>query len=289
MARYLDPKNDVVFKKIFGQNPHLLISFLNSQLTFEDDSVIESLEYLPSELIPETPAKKRTIVDVRCKDNRGRQFIVEMQMEWVTAFFERMLYNTAGLYSRQLELGDDYILLQPVYGLAILNKNFDKETDEYYHKFEMLNPKNPDEKISGITIVAVELKKLVPKTSEEKKLAVLWLRFLKETNESVREISPELQENPIIKEAVKLCEAAAYTDVERAEYDKCKDEILRENMLIEGKFAEGIEKGIEKGKAERNIEIALNMLRDSVPFEIISKFTGLSISEIQNLKFDLKI
>ncbi|MDR1543410.1 MAG: Rpn family recombination-promoting nuclease/putative transposase [Prevotellaceae bacterium] len=41
MTRYLDPKNDVVFKKIFGQNPHLLISFLNSQLRFEDNSVIE--------------------------------------------------------------------------------------------------------------------------------------------------------------------------------------------------------------------------------------------------------
>jgi hypothetical protein len=42
MARYLDPKNDVVFKKIFGQNPHLLMSFLNSQLRFEDGAFILS-------------------------------------------------------------------------------------------------------------------------------------------------------------------------------------------------------------------------------------------------------
>jgi predicted transposase/invertase (TIGR01784 family) len=126
MVRYLDPKHDVVFKKIFGQNPHLLISFLNSQLRFEDNSIIESIEYLKDELIPDNPAKKRSIVDVRCKDSNGRQFIVEMQMEWVDAFFERMLFNAAGIYSRQLKTGNKYLRLQPVYGLAILNNIFDK-------------------------------------------------------------------------------------------------------------------------------------------------------------------
>ena len=30
MANYLDPKHDLVFKKIFGERPHLLISFLNA-------------------------------------------------------------------------------------------------------------------------------------------------------------------------------------------------------------------------------------------------------------------
>ncbi|MDR1543021.1 MAG: Rpn family recombination-promoting nuclease/putative transposase, partial [Prevotellaceae bacterium] len=240
MTRYLDPKNDVVFKKIFGQNPHLLISFLNSQLRFEDNSVIESIEYLKDELIPDNPFKKRSIVDVRCTDNFKRQFIVEMQMEWVDAFFERMLFNTAAIYSRQLKRGDKHLKLQPVYGLAILNDNFDKETDEYYHSFEMMNPKNPKEKIEGMNIVFIELEKFVPKTKNEKELAVLWLRFLKEIDETAREISPELKENELIKEALNLCEEAAYTDAERIAYDKYWDEVRRENMLVEGKFAEGV-------------------------------------------------
>ncbi|NLO51442.1 MAG: hypothetical protein GX103_09840, partial [Bacteroidales bacterium] len=70
---YLDPKNDLTFKKIFGQHPHLLISFLNAMLPLPDDSVIESLEYLPADMVPEIPLMKYSIVDVRCKDNRGRQ------------------------------------------------------------------------------------------------------------------------------------------------------------------------------------------------------------------------
>ena len=37
MSQYLDPKADVVFKKIFGDHPHLLISFLNAVLPFKSD------------------------------------------------------------------------------------------------------------------------------------------------------------------------------------------------------------------------------------------------------------
>ncbi|MFA5478069.1 MAG: PD-(D/E)XK nuclease family transposase, partial [Bacteroidales bacterium] len=59
---YLDPKNDLTFKKIFGQHPHLLISFLNAMLPLPDDSVIESLEYLPADMVPEIPLMKYSIV-----------------------------------------------------------------------------------------------------------------------------------------------------------------------------------------------------------------------------------
>ena len=44
------------------------------------DKLIVSIEYLPSELTPTIPEKKNSIVDVRCTDQTGRQFIVEMQM-----------------------------------------------------------------------------------------------------------------------------------------------------------------------------------------------------------------
>jgi predicted transposase/invertase (TIGR01784 family) len=73
--RYLDPKNDFIFKKIFGENANILISFLNALLPLEEGRFIISLEYLPSELVPEIPEFKNSIVDVRCKDNFGRNFI----------------------------------------------------------------------------------------------------------------------------------------------------------------------------------------------------------------------
>jgi hypothetical protein len=38
LMKYLDPKNDLTFKKIFGQHPHLLKSFLNAMLPLPGDS-----------------------------------------------------------------------------------------------------------------------------------------------------------------------------------------------------------------------------------------------------------
>jgi hypothetical protein len=53
---------------------------LNALLPLPEGSYIESLEYLPSELVPDIPILKQWGVNVRCIDNYGRQFIVEMQM-----------------------------------------------------------------------------------------------------------------------------------------------------------------------------------------------------------------
>ena len=93
MARYLDPKNDLTFKRIFGEHPERVINFLNAVLPFAPRQEIETVEYLPPEQIPESPDRKNSIVDVRSKGNSGRQFIVEMQMHWTEPFRKRIVFN----------------------------------------------------------------------------------------------------------------------------------------------------------------------------------------------------
>lgn len=51
--RYLDPKNDIAFRKIFGKHKDLCISLLNSLLPLPDDGIIESIEYRPLDMIPD--------------------------------------------------------------------------------------------------------------------------------------------------------------------------------------------------------------------------------------------
>jgi len=114
MVRYLDPKNNLVFKKVFGEHPDLLKSFLNAMLPLPADSLIAELQYLPTEYVPEIPEFKHTIVDVRCVDTHGRSFIVEMQLQWSNHFAQRMLFNTAATYVRQLKKGEGYDSLCPV-------------------------------------------------------------------------------------------------------------------------------------------------------------------------------
>ncbi|MDR1668095.1 MAG: Rpn family recombination-promoting nuclease/putative transposase, partial [Bacteroidales bacterium] len=75
MARYLDPKHDIPFKRVFGEHPELLRSFLNALMPFPFGQHIETLEYLSPEQTREMPMGKNSIVDVKCVDNTGRQFI----------------------------------------------------------------------------------------------------------------------------------------------------------------------------------------------------------------------
>ena len=128
MSRYLDPKADVVFKKIFGEHPKLLISFLNALLPLPANSPIVSLTYLQNEQIPVIPEFKRTIADVKCTDSEGRVFIVEMQMNWTDHFKQRLLFGTSQSFVKQLEKGEEYKFLQPVYGLGIVAEIYEKTT-----------------------------------------------------------------------------------------------------------------------------------------------------------------
>ena len=47
MARYLDPKADVTFKKVFGEHKNLVIGLLNALLPLDPGKQVESIEYLP--------------------------------------------------------------------------------------------------------------------------------------------------------------------------------------------------------------------------------------------------
>lgn len=249
MPRYLDPKSDLVFKKIFGHHPELLKSFLNAILPLPADCIIESLVYIPTESAPEISAFKYSIVDVRCLDNHGRYFIVEMQIEWIKDFMQRMVYNAAATYVHQLKKGDPYRNLSPVYGVAIINDTFDKGPD-WFHHFQMAKHGDGSTKLNDIQLVLIELPKLKPSTLVEKKLAILWLRFLKEIEDGTEKVDEAFFQVEPIKEALQLTQESAYTSEELLNYNKGWDVVSTEKTLLLGKFEEGKEKGKAEGIAE---------------------------------------
>lgn len=293
--KYLNPKADLTFKRVFGEHPDLVMSLLNALLPLTADQEITDIEYLPSEMVPENPLRKNSIVDVRCKDKQGRQFIVEMQMIWSPEFKQRVLFNASKAYVRQMNIGEQYELLQPVYSLNLVNEIFEPELEGYYHHYQMIHVENSDKVIDGLQLIFVELPKFTPHSYAEKKMQVLWLRYLTEINDNTREVPEELMANPEVKKAVDALEVSAFTDAQLAGYEKFWDIISVEKTLynsaerrgMEKGMAEGIEKGIaegiEKGMAEERHLIALNMKKQGVSFELISQCTGLSIKEIELL------
>jgi predicted transposase/invertase (TIGR01784 family) len=222
--KYLDPKADVTFKKVFGEHKNLIISFLNALLPLDEGKQIESIEYLPPEMVPRTPINKNTSVDVRCEETGGRKFIVEMQMEWTTAFKQRVLLNASKAYVKQLDKGDEYELLQPVYSLNLVNATFEPDMDEYYHYYRLVHYLHSDKVLEGLHLVFVELPKFKAKNLTEKKMQVLWLRFLTEIgHDGADEVSQDLLDNPQTGQALEIVRESAYSPAEMDAYDRFWD------------------------------------------------------------------
>ena len=286
MSRYLDPKADVVFKKIFGEHPKLLISFLNALLPLPSNGAIISLTYLQSEQVPAIPEFKRTIADVKCTDAQGRIFIVEMQMNWTDHFKQRLLFGTSQAFVKQLKKGEEYKFLQPVYGLGIVAEIYEKTTSDWYHHYQLVKKGDADNSdvIDHLQLIFIELPKFPIQSPEEKRLRLLWLRFLREIDEKTTTVSKDLLEVPEIAQALEFAEESAYTPGELNLYESYWDQVSREKTLIMDKFAEGLAEGEAKGIVQGIEKIAINMLKDNEPLAKISKFTGLSQVDIVQLK-----
>ena len=287
-GKYLNPKADLTFKKVFGEHEDLVMSLLNALLPLDEGKQIEHVEYLTLEMVPENPGKKNSVVDVRCRETGGRHFIVEMQMNWNNEFQQRVILNTAKAVVKQLGTNEDYSLLQPVYALNLINDvGFDAGPDEFYHDYAIVNVEHSDRIIEGLRFIFVELPKFKPQTIKERKMAVLWLRFLTEIDKDTEEAPAELLANPTTKKALKILEKSAYSEKELYAYEYYWDAVYNERGAIRHGYKQGHDRGFAKGRAEgehnKALESARQMKADNMPAELIAKYTGLTAKEIEQL------
>lgn len=286
--RYLDPKADLTFKKIFGEHKDLLISLLNALLPLADDEQIESVEYLSPELVPDTYVGKNSIVDVRCRDVKGRQFIVEMQMLWTEAFKQRVLFNASKTFVRQLDKKRKYELLQPVYSLNLVNETFMKDyPDEFIHNYSVVHEFHSDEIIEGLHFTFVELPKFQAHSLKEKKMAVLWLRFLTEIDEQTKQAPQELLDNPETRKALKAVEESAMTKNELLAYEDFWDKLGAERLLFVDSNRINREEGRAEGRAEGKAEVARNLLHMGMSVDDVAKACEVTKEEVERLREEL--
>lgn len=294
-GKYLNPKADLTFKLIFGEHPELVKSLLNALLPLEPGREIERVEYANPEMIPENPGKKNSIVDVRCHDNQGREFIVEMQLYWSDEFKQRVMLNASKAVVKQAGKGEDYSLIHPVYSLNLVNEGLnlgdDVGPDEYYHHYAVVNVEHTDRVLEGFHFVFIDLKKFTPKTVTEKKMAILWLRFLTEIDEHTQEVPAELLENPDTRMALEILEKSAYTDGQLQAYSDFWMALVDERVLREGSYKKGIEEGMAKGReegraegrAEEKMANARSLKENGVSTDLIAMSLGLTADEIAAL------
>jgi len=292
----ISPRVDVAFKKIFGveENKDLLISLINSIVGKEDQVLDITL------LNPYNPQNfrqdKLSILDIKAKGIDGKRFNIEIQISDEADYDKRALYYWAKLYTEQLKVAQDYSTLAKAIGIHILNFTSIPEAENYHNVFHITEKENGFAYFKDLELHTIELNKFTCDSSEELQDIVaktrnsldIWLTFLTRHDLLKADNLPKELDNDKLKKALKVLDVLNFSEEERELYeDHLKWLRIEANTLkktAEKAKEEGIAEGIEKGIEKRNIEVAINMIKQKLDNKLISSVTGLTLEEILKLK-----
>lgn len=214
---------------------------------------------------------------------------------WSDHFESRILYNASKAFAHQISKGDKYSLLAPVYSLNIINDTFSVQKKVWYHHYRLSHQSLPERYINGMEFVLIELPNFIAANYGEKKLTVLWLRYLKEIENKTTMISEELLEVPEIAEAVEALKETSYSIEELEQYEKYWDIVRTQKTMlhdatmrgmIEGEKKgekKGEKRGEKRGEKKTSLKIAQRLADRGFPLDEIVTITGLSPDEIEKL------
>ncbi|WP_341763571.1 Rpn family recombination-promoting nuclease/putative transposase [Candidatus Tisiphia endosymbiont of Beris chalybata] len=289
VSRFLDPKNNFAFLQIFGteKNKSILIHFLNDILGYTGEEEITEVTFLKTIQDPDIAAYKQSIVDVLCKDKHGVQFIVEMQVSKHRGFEKRAQFYAAKAYSQQVIKEDEnhkkmavYAKLREVIFLAIADFTMFPDKPGWKSTHRVLDTKTYENDLKDFYFIFMELDKFNKNIDELENLEHKWMYFFKHAHQStLEEMDHLIGDDVIIKKAFQAIDQASWSEEELRTYEKLVKTEL-DNLAVEQQKIEDAE---ARGKAERNIEIARNMFANGYPIADISKVTGLSIDQINEL------
>ena len=285
MARYIDPRTDFGFKRLFGQEDSKVIlkQFLFDVLALAHP--IQELSYIPLEQLPKSPADRRGIYDVYCVDSMGRRFIVEMQQGHQINIKERALYYSTFAVTYQAQRGADWQFeLLPVYCIAILDFLVMDESKAYLRQIQLMDINAKTVFYDKLTFVFIELLKFDQPLSELS-AADKWVYLLKHLPE-LQNIPAELAAEPFTS-AFAIAEEAALSPEDRWLYEGS----LKQARIFNAQLAaaqmeglqQGLEQGLEQGRRREKFEIARSMLQRGLEPPFILELTGLSESELNSL------
>jgi predicted transposase/invertase (TIGR01784 family) len=284
---FLPPKNDVVFRLLFGdkRNGDLLRDFLQSVLTLPANDFAE-ITIVDPHLFRKYPDKKLGILDLKAKTKSGTIIHIEIQLADFPQMRERIVFYDAGLITDQIDEGEEYGVIKRAITILIVDYVLISESPYYHNRFTLYDPSSAVEFTDLIEIHTLELPKL-PETADN--YLWHWLRFLraesKEDLDMVAQASPKL--GKVVVKLLKLSKEERArmlyeAQIKQERDDRARMRGAREEGLAEGK-AKGKTEGLAEGEKRERIEIARKLLKMKLPLEQIVKATGLSCEAIENL------
>ncbi len=250
---------------------------------------IHILEILESESNKEDNRDKFNRVDLKVKNQKSELIIIEVQYERAFDYLQRILFGTSKVITEHLHESDPYSEIVKVISVNILYFDFGQGEDYVYHgvtSFKGLHNRDLLElseeqqelykknKIYQIFpeyyLVKVNNFNDIAKDSLDE-----WIYFLK--NEEIKE---NFKAKGLIKAKQEL-DILKLPEQERLAYEKYQDDLHYQASMLESSYTIGI----KKGRKERNIEVAIDLLAGGIlDTKTIAKTTNLTVEEVGKLR-----
>src|SRR6266478_175758 len=201
----IDPKVDYAFKHLLGREATrpILIDVLESVLQPSAGHHIQDIELLNPFNPKEGLDDKLSILDIKARDQGGRQFNVEMQMLAVRYYHKRILYYACKLHQQQLHEGQDYLELKPTISISFLDHVLFPELTHYHVRFRLLEESRLVPFSEDLEFHLLELPKFTKSEAELVSSLDIWLYILRHGETIDTEAPPAaLQQQPLALRAI---------------------------------------------------------------------------------------
>lgn len=286
--KLLIPKTDVVFNRLFQKgNENIAKNFIQTIIKEKIKTIdLDKDRNISDEFIE----KKVGIVDFKATLNDNTVCHMEIQLMDQYNIEKRALFYWSRIYSRQLNKGEDYDNLQKTISIIVLDYELKKlASEKYYTKWQIIETQNRKLVLTeDFELYIIEIPRALKEGVQDD--LGRWLMFL--DNPNSMEVQKMVEEKEDIKEAMEKLEELSNDEHLRWLAELREKAIRDEKDRLKGATLRGMEKGIqegekagqERGRKQRELEIAKNMLKEGLDLQLISKVTGLTIQEIQDIE-----
>jgi predicted transposase/invertase (TIGR01784 family) len=272
--KYVNLFTDFGFKKIFGSefSKDLLISFLNSVIP---NLNILDLSYKQTENLGKTDLDRKVIFDLYCENTNGEKFIVELQKTKQSFFKDRTLFYSTFPIQEQGQKGDWNYELKAVFTVAVLDFCFeDKDKNEIKVTAKLMDIEEKTIFYDKLTFIYLQMPNFNKSENELITEEDKWYFVLKNLHKLDR--VPDTLRGEIFAKLFENAEIAKFTPEERTKYE--------DSLKYYRDIKNSLDTAKAEGKLEEKIDIAKNLISKGFQDDVISEITGLTLSQIQELK-----
>lgn len=218
----IDPKVDYAFKHFLGREETrpILIDVIERAIYPDPGGQLLDVELLNPFNPKEALDDKLSILDIKARDQSGRQFNVEMQLFAQPVYRKRVFYYAAKLHQQQLHEGEGYESLRPTISISFVNSVLYSEIPDWHLRFRLLEQKHLVELTRDIEFHMFELPKFTKTLDQLDGGSIdIWLYFLRHAEKMDTDAVPAIMQQPMVLRALEDLKMLTQSDIERERYE----------------------------------------------------------------------